>query len=864
MNPSSEIPSKFASDAADSDSTELQQTASARPSASVPAPVLAENDRTGMDPDTFERAVLDHLYYTCMKDLPSATLRDVYGAIAHGARDRLVQRWIRTQRSYYDHDVKRVYYLSAEFLLGRALGQNLMCLGLFEMARDALRRYDVELSDLLEHELDPGLGNGGLGRLAACFLDSMATLGLPGYGYGIRYEFGIFEQQLIDGWQVERGDAWLRFGNPWEVARHEYTVPVNFGGHVEHHTDEDGRFVAHWVDTTKVLGVPHDTPIAGYGNNTVNTLRLWSARASKEFNFAVFNDGDYRRAVEEKSISESISKVLYPNDESIEGKELRLRQQYFFVCCSIHDIIRRYRKSRSTFDEFPDKVAIQLNDTHPAIAVAELMRVLIDRERLDWEPAWEITRRTIAFTNHTLLPEALEVWPVSMFERLLPRHLEIIYEINHRFLRMVEIHAPGDIDRRRRMSIIGEGHVRHVRMAHLAVVGSHSINGVAALHSRLLRERVLTDFADMWPERFNNKTNGVTPRRWLKLANPDLSVIVSRRIGDGWIRDLDQFARLREHIDDTDLWSELHEVKRKNKRALARVIKDMSGVTVDPDSIFDVQVKRLHEYKRQLLNCLHIIALYRQLKRNPDLPIPPRTFIFGGKAAPGYHMAKLHIKLINSVAETVNVDRDIRDRIKVVFLANYRVSLAEKIIPAADVSEQISLAGKEASGTGNMKFAMNGALTVGTLDGANIEIREAVGPDNFFLFGMDADEVARRRTDGYCSAEFIHADDALREAIELVASGFFSPDHPTCFDAIIQDLWHRDPYMVCADFAAYRECHQRVSQAYADRDGWMRRVVANMSGVGRFSSDRTIAEYARDIWAVQPLTIHMNPSNQQS
>lgn len=821
--------------------------------------ILVEDDRTGMSPPILERAVLDHLYYTCMKDIPSATTLDIFRSVAHATRDRLVQRWMATKRTYYDEDVKRVYYLSAEFLLGRSLGQNLICLGLYELARDMLRAYGVELSDVLEQELDPGLGNGGLGRLAACFLDSMATLELPGYGYGIRYEFGIFEQKIVDGWQVERGDAWLRFGCPWEIARHEYTVQVSFGGRVEHKRTEDGRVEMSWVDCTKVMGVPYDTPIAGYGNNTVNTLRLWAARATKEFNLDVFNDGDYRRAVEEKAISESISKVLYPKDESIEGRELRLRQQYFFVCCSIHDIIRRYKKRHQTFDEFPNKVAIQLNDTHPAIAVAELMRVLVDHEKLDWDHAWSITRATIAFTNHTLLPEALETWPVTMFERLLPRHLQIIYEINHRFLRQVQIHAPNDDDRRRRMSIIGEVPEKHVRMAHLAVVGSHSVNGVAQLHTDLLRQRVLADFAEMWPERFNNKTNGVTPRRWLLMANPGLANAITRRIGSRWIRDLQELSKLAAFQDDVDFWDELYAIKQANKLIMAREIEKRNHIAVRLDSIFDVQVKRLHEYKRQLLNCLHIIALYRALKRDPDLPISPRTFIFGGKAAPGYAMAKLHIKLINSVADIVNHDPDIKGKIHVVFLANYNVSLAERIIPAADLSEQISQAGKEASGTGNMKFAMNGALTLGTLDGANIEIREAVGADNFFLFGLQAEQVESLRTAGYDPAPYIQRNEALRDAIELIASGFLTPEHPTCFAPIVEDLWFHDRYMVCADFEDYMASQIRVSEVYADRKEWMRRVVANLSGVGRFSSDRTIAEYAREIWNLSPVTIELEP-----
>jgi starch phosphorylase len=832
------------------------------PSAEPTTRVVVEDDRTGMHPDTVRRAVLDHLLYTSMKAPSTATMLDVYKAISHAVRDRLVQRWIRTQKQYQDHDVKRVYYLSAEFLMGRFLGHNLISLGLYEMARRLLDSYRVDLHTVLEQEHDPGLGNGGLGRLAACFLDSMATMGLPGYGYGIRYEYGIFMQEIHEGYQVERGDAWLVQGTPWEIPRHEYTVTVPMYGRVEERLDEDGVLRVKWVDTEKVLGVPYDTPVAGYGNHTVNTLRLWAARATKEFNFDVFNDGDYRRAVEEKSISETISKVLYPNDDSPEGRELRLKQQYFFVCCSIQDIIRRYRKTQTTFDAFPDKAAIQLNDTHPAITVAELMRVLIDKEHLGWDRAWAITERTIAFTNHTLLPEALETWPVSMFERLLPRHLGIIYEINRRFLRQVQIHSPGDDARLERMSIVAgdEGH-KKLRMAHLAVVGSHSVNGVAQLHTDLVRKQLLPDFAQMWPEKFNNKTNGVTPRRWIMQANPRLTDVISRRLGTGWITDLDRLEGLAPLRDDPDFLHVLQTIKRKNKLDLARLIHDRAGVVVDPDSLFDVHVKRLHEYKRQLLNCVHIVALYQALKADPNLPRVPRTFIFGGKAAPGYAMAKLHIKLISDVAATINADPAMRGRLKVVFLPNYGVSMAETIIPGTDISEQISMAGKEASGTGNMKFAMNGALTVGTLDGANIEIRDAVGPESFFLFGLDAAAVAEVKRQGYHPAHYIEKSERLHAALHLVRTGFFSPDEKSRFETVVNGLWTTDPYLVCADFDSYWECHERVDAAYRDPDGWTRMVVSNLANMGRFSSDRTIRQYAEEIWNVKALRIAMSGSD---
>ncbi len=820
--------------------------------------IVVEDDRTGMHPDTLKRAVLDHLYYTCMKDPQSATMRNVYESLAHAVRDRLVQRWVRTQRTYYDAGVKRVYYLSAEFLMGRMLGNNLINLGLYELASKLLREYDINLTLLLEQELDPGLGNGGLGRLAACFLDSMATLGYPGYGYGIRYEFGIFQQEIREGWQVERGDAWLRYGTPWEIARYEYTVSVNFYGRVEHHRDEDGNLRVQWLDTTKVQGVPYDTPVAGFGNNTVNTLRLWAARATKDFDFQVFNDGDYRRAVESKSMSESISKVLYPNDTSLEGKELRLKQQYFFVCCSVSDILRRFKKSHKPLSAVPNEVAIQLNDTHPAIAVAELMRVLLDQEQLRWDEAWDITRRSVAFTNHTLLPEALETWGVDLFGRLLPRHLDIIHEINRRFLRSVEIHSPGDQAKLERMSIVGDGpEGKSVRMAHLAVVGSHSVNGVAKLHSELITKRLMPEFAGMYPDRFNNKTNGVTPRRWILLSNPRLSAAIARRIGKDWVTDLDQFERLAPLADDEEFREELLSIKRDNKRELANIIRSRQNFALDIEAIFDVQIKRLHEYKRQLLNCLHVVSMYQRLKRDPSLDLRPRAFIFGGKAAPGYATAKLHIKLINDVAATINDDPAMRGRLQACFIENYGVSLAERIIPATDVSEQISMAGKEASGTGNMKFAMNGALTVGTLDGANIEIREAVGADNFFLFGHDAEQVQQIKRDGYQPSRWIEQCDPLREALELIGSGFFSPDDKHRFAPIVHDLWNHDPYLVCADFAAYLDCHTEVDAAYRDPHDWTRRVVHNLANVGRFSSDRTIRQYAEEIWGVEPITIEL-------
>ncbi|MEZ4441855.1 MAG: glycogen/starch/alpha-glucan phosphorylase [Polyangiaceae bacterium] len=823
--------------------------ASSRPPRIV---IQVEDDRTGMSPETLKRAVLDHLMFTRGKDLHSATHLDVFFALAYTARDRLTARWMQTTRTYLERDPKRVYYLSAEFLPGRFLADTLISLDVYDLAREGLAEYGIDLEAVLEEETDPGLGNGGLGRLAACFLDSMATLSLPGYGYGIRYEFGIFRQDIENGAQVEHPDAWLVNGTPWEIVRPEYTVPVQFGGFVVQTKDAQGHIHTQWAGGHKVLGLPYDYPIGGYGNNTVNTLRLWHARASEEFDLEVFNDGDYRRAVEEKALSESISKVLYPKDDSLAGKELRLKQQYFFTACSIHDIVRRYLKAHDDFSAFPDKVAIQLNDTHPAVTVAELMRVLLDEHGMDWDPAWDITQRTLAYTNHTLLPEALERWPLDLFERLLPRHLTIIYEINHRFLRQVHLHSGGDDAKKRRMSIVEEGNPKHLRMAHLAVVGSHSVNGVAALHSELVKTRVLADFYDLWPERFNNKTNGVTPRRWLRLCNPGLAKVISARIGEDWVTDLSQLSRLSDHVDE-DLLADLRRVKRENKERLAAIIAQRHGMTIDPDSLFDVQVKRIHEYKRQLMNCLHVIHLYRRIKFGHG-EVVPRVVIFGGKAAPGYAMAKRHIKLISDVASIVNNDPATEGKLRCFFLANYNVSLAQRIIPAADLSEQISMAGKEASGTGNMKFQMNGALTIGTLDGANIEIREEVGADNFFLFGLDADQVQQRQQ-SYDPLRAIEDCPPLKAVLELIEGGYFSPEQPTYHQPVVDYLRYQDPYLIAADFADYLACHERVEATYRDQDAWTRMALVNIARSGKFSSDRTIAQYAAEIWGAKPVVV---------
>ncbi|ATB28050.1 glycogen/starch/alpha-glucan phosphorylase [Melittangium boletus] len=813
-----------------------------------------EPSRTGLDAHNVHRGVLEHVRYSRGKNPENATPHDQFMALALAVRDRLADRWVRTARTYYEQDVKRAYYLSAEYLLGRALGNNLINIGMYEAAEKAMREVGVDLGTLVEMEPDAGLGNGGLGRLAACFLDSLATLGYPGMGYGIRYEFGIFTQDIIDGYQVERADEWLKFGNPWEIVRPEKAVPVRFYGRVEHHQGPDGKSQARWVGAKTVIGVPYDTPIAGYGNKTVNTLRLWQARASEEFDLKLFNAGDYERSVVEKNDSEVISKVLYPNDAFQAGKELRLKQQYFFVACSIADIVRRYLKTHSDFRDFPKKVAIQLNDTHPAIAVAELMRVLVDEKRLPWDEAAAITQATFGYTNHTLLAEAMEKWPASLFERLLPRHLEIIYEINQRFLRQVQIRYPFDTERIRRMSLVEEGPEKKIRMAHLAVVGSHSINGVAELHTNLLRRDVLPEFAEMYPERFNNKTNGVTPRRWLLWSNPRLAQLITRRIGDGWVTDLDKLRELESAANDAAFRAAFAQVKQQNKQDLSRYLQELCGVDLNPRAIFDVQIKRLHEYKRQLLDALHIVSLWMKARRDPSTIIAPRVFLFGAKAAPGYVQAKLIIRLINGIAEVVNSDAGTTG-LQVLFIPNYRVSLAERIIPAADVSEQISTAGWEASGTGNMKFMLNGALTLGTLDGANVEIRQAVGDDNFFLFGLTADEVIARKRAGYRPRDEYEKNQDLREALDLIASGFFSPEDKHLFKPLIDGLLEEDRYLVLADFAAYAARQQDVARAYKDTERWTRMAIHNVAQAGIFSSDRTIKQYAEEIWRVQRIPV---------
>ncbi|NJO42097.1 MAG: glycogen/starch/alpha-glucan phosphorylase [Cyanobacteria bacterium CRU_2_1] len=830
----------------------------------IDCPITVEDDRTGTSVATLKRALADNLYYIQGKDENFATLYDYYMALAYTVRDRLVHRRIKTAQAYYEKDVKLVYYLSAEFLIGRLLLNNLINLGIYEPVKQVLKDAGLNLDDVIDREEEPGLGNGGLGRLAACFLDSMASLEIPAVGYGIRYEFGIFDQMISDGWQIEHPDNWLRFGNPWEIPRPDYMVEVKFSGHTETFVDSEGRPRTRWLPRITVYGTPYDTPVPGYGNNTVNTLRLWSARAGEDFDLQVFNAGDYTQAVAAKTFSENISKVLYPNDNTPQGKELRLQQQYFFVSCSLQDIIRLYLRKHDTFESFPDKVAIQLNDTHPAVGVAELMRLFIDEYHLEWHKAWDITHRTFAYTNHTLLSEALEKWPVSLFGRLLPRHLEIIYEINAQFLAEVQLRYPSDAGKLTRMSLIEEGEEKQVRMAHLASVGSHTVNGVAALHTELIKQELMRDFYELWPEKFQNKTNGITPRRWLLISNPELSGLITEKIGKAWITNLDELRKLEAFADDPEFRAQWRYIKRDRKAKLAEYLLRNNEIALDIDSIFDVQIKRIHEYKRQILNIMHVIALYNRIKANPNLDMTPRTVIFGGKAAPGYFMAKMAIKLINSVAEIVNNDPEVSRLLKVVFLANYSVSLGHFAYPAADLSEQISTAGKEASGTGNMKFALNGALTIGTLDGANVEIREEVGAENFFLFGLTAQEVMTLRAKGYKPLDYYNSNLELKQVIDQMASGFFSPKEPSLFMPIVSSLLNHDEYMLLADFQSYAECQERASQAFRDQDHWTRMSILNVARIGKFSSDRTIAQYCREIWNVEPVPIELEDYSQDS
>ena len=819
-----------------------------------PLQSLFNGQLAGVDVASVHQSIANRLVFSVGKDAIMATTRDWFCATAFMTRDRLIERWMETMRSYYIADAKRVYYLSMEFLMGRTLMNSLLNLSFEKECSQALQQHGIDLRQVREMESDAALGNGGLGRLAACFLDSMATLNLPGYGYGIRYEYGMFSQRIEAGRQVEHPDNWLRYGNPWEFPRPEVLYPIKFGGRVMQFADEHGVMRHHWVDTEDVMAMAYDSPIPGFATPTVNNMRLWAAKASRDFDLKYFNEGNYIKAVEDKNESENLSKVLYPDDSTTMGRELRLKQQYFFVCASLQDILYRFSKFHQDFDELPDKVAIQLNDTHPSIAIAELMRILVDVNHLEWGKAWDITTRTFSYTNHTLMSEALETWPVAMFEQILPRHLQIIYEINHRFLIGVMHSFPGDNELRQRMSIIGEEEGKRVRMAHLAIVGSHKVNGVAQIHTELMKQTIFADFDRYYPGKIINMTNGITPRRWLNQANPLLSALITSRIGDGWLKDLGQLRRLIPLADDAQFRQEFAAVKRANKQRFAVELKQTLGMEIDVDSLFDVQIKRIHEYKRQLLNVLHVVTLYKRICDTPRSDTAPRTVIFGGKAAPGYAMAKLIIKLINDVAEIVNNDVRIQGRLKLVFVPNYGVSVAESIIPAADLSQQISTAGTEASGTGNMKLALNGALTIGTLDGANVEIASEVGEDNIFIFGLTTDQVAKLRASGYRPADYYLANDELRQAIDMIARGYFSPEEPERFRPIVDNmLTHGDRYLLLADYASYAACQKEVEAAYRDQPQWLRKVILNVGNMGKFSSDRTILQYAEQIWQAKPV-----------
>jgi starch phosphorylase len=809
--------------------------------------------RRGTRPGELKQAVLDKLYFVqgCAPGL--ATPTDWFMAVAYAVRDRILDRFIRVLEGLRQPELKIVSYLSAEFLMGPHLGNNLLNLGITGQMQEALTALGLKLEDILDQEEEPGLGNGGLGRLAACYMDSLASLDVPAIGYGIRYEFGIFDQEIRDGWQVEKTDKWLRFGNPWEICRPEISYNVNFGGYTEHYADDGGANRVRWIPNRVVKGIAYDTPVSSYRGEIVNLLRLWKSEAVESFDFQAFNVGDYYKAVDEKIISETVSKVLYPNDEPEIGKTLRLSQQYFFVSSALQDMIRIHLLRGRRLETFDQSFAVQLNDTHPSIAVAELMRLLVDGHRMGWEEAWKVTQKTLAYTNHTLLPEALEKWPLKLFRKTLPRHLEIIYEINRRFLNEVRIRYPGDDERAARLSLIDETGEKYVRMAHLATVGSHRINGVAALHTELLTKTVLKDLYDVFPERFVNLTNGVTPRRWLALSNPELTALITESISDRWIKHFeDEIRRIEPFADDPAFRDRWRMIKLGNKHRLASIIKERTGVVVDPDTLFDIQVKRIHEYKRQHLNVLHIITLYNRIRKDPGKEIVPRTFIFGGKAAPGYFMAKRIIKLIHAVAEVVNSDTDVAGRLKIVFFPDFNVKNAHPIYPAADLSEQISTAGKEASGTGNMKFSMNGALTIGTLDGANVEIRDEVGPENFFLFGLTAGEVEKWKAAGYHPRSHYESNPDLREAIDRIRSGYFSQGDGELFRPLVDNLLEQDPFMLLADYQPYIDCQDRVRSAYLDQDQWVRMSILNVARMGKFSSDRSVREYCENIWGIKP------------
>jgi starch phosphorylase len=812
----------------------------------------------GMTKADLLKSILHNLEYNISKDRLSNTPYDQFLSLSYATRERVIERWISTAQKYKADNVKRVYYLSMEFLMGRLLGDTLMNLKLTGASEEAMRELGLDWEEMIDQECDAGLGNGGLGRLAACYLDSMATLQLPSMGYGIRYDFGIFNQKIVNGFQHEMPEQWLQHINPWEIERPEYKVNVKFYGRTMQYQEQGGRCCVAWVDTENVVAMPYDIPVPGFGVNNVNTLRLWSARSAEEFNLQYFNNGDYIGACHDKFTSENISKILYPNDNNISGKELRLKQQFFFSSASLQDIIRRYLQTNGDFKAFPNKVSIQLNDTHPSIAIAELMRLLIDEHRLSWDEAWEIVQKTFAYTNHTLMPEALEKWSVGLMTHLLPRHIEIIYDINANFLRQVSYKFPGDLDRLRRMSLIEEGDDKQVRMAYLAIVASHSINGVSALHSQLLSSGLVRDFYEMWPEKFNNKTNGITQRRWLYKANPALRDLITGKIGEGWATDLYQLKKLEKFADDKAFRKEWAAAKLAAKKAFVDKFFKWEGIKINPDMMFDVQVKRMHEYKRQLMNVLHCIALYNRIKSGDTKNFTPRTVMFAGKAAPGYYMAKLIIKFINNVAGIVNNDPSTQGLLRVHFLPNYRVSLAEYCIPAADLSEQISTAGTEASGTGNMKFALNGALTIGTMDGANVEMHEEIGDDNIFIFGLRTNEVDDLHRGGYNPQDFYNNSPVLKQVIDLISSGYFSPEDPGMFNPIVDSLMNGDRFFVMADFDAFVKCQEDVAKCYRDQDEWTKKSILNVARMGKFSSDRAIAEYAKEIWGIKAADVKLD------
>ena len=804
----------------------------------------------------FDQEILNQLKFGLARDKVTASKRDWWIATSKAVQNVVIERMIKTLTTHTEGNVRRVYYFSMEFLMGRLFVNSMISAGVMKEISESLSTLGHNIEELREEEYDMGLGNGGLGRLAACFLDSLATLDLPAVGYGIHYQYGLFKQEFRNGHQIEHPDAWMVYGTPWEIVRPEHTTEVPIYGHVENVCDDKGISRPQWVSTRKILGVPYDIPIPGFGTETVNFLRLWESRATEEFDFEAFNSGGYEQAVHQKNMAETVSKVLYPNDKTEVGKELRLVQQYFFVACSLSDIIRRFHKSNTDWETFPEKVAIQLNDTHPAIAIVELMRLLQDDYGLSWDKSWSIVTRTFAYTNHTLLPEALEKWSVGLFRKVLPRHLQIIFEINKHFLDLVEEKWPGDAGKKRTLSLIEEGDVQMVRMAHLSVVGSHSVNGVAALHTKLLKSELFPEFDALYPKKFNNKTNGITPRRWLVACNPQLSDLITSRIGSGWERNLDKLRELEPFAKDAQFREEFMAVKHKNKELLAKIIQKECGIEVNPSALFDVQIKRLHEYKRQHLNLLHILALYRRILQNPEKSFTPRVFIFAAKAAPGYDTAKLIIKAINAVASKINTDPRVKDLIKVAFLPNYRVSLAQRIVPAADLSEQISTAGKEASGTGNMKLALNGAVTIGTLDGANVEIHEEVGDDNIFIFGNTVEQVTELLAKGYNPSEYYHRDPELRAVLDWLGSGYFTENEgPEILAPLRDNLIYHDPFLCLADFQAYCDAQDLVSEAFLDKTRWAKMAIMNTARVGKFSSDRTISEYAKDIWKLQPVHI---------